>query len=193
MNNIAKAKAIEAKNKKRLLEVNPELDDGSGIYFLTRIDENGIRFAYIGQAKHILTRLAQHLTGYQHIDLSLKKHGLKSETNKNGWNIGFLHFPIEELDEMERYYIQQYAAYGYQLRNKTAGGQDKGKTQIDEYRPAKGYYDGIAQGRKNMAKELAHIAEKHLVISLKEDKKNNKVSQKAFEKFNVLLNEGMEV
>lgn len=37
--NIAKAKAIEQANKKRLLTVNPKLDDKSGIYFLTRIDE----------------------------------------------------------------------------------------------------------------------------------------------------------
>lgn len=191
--NYRKAKAIEAKNKKRLLEVNPKLDDESGIYFLTRVDENFIKYAYIGQAKHILTRLAQHLSGYQHIDLSLKKHGLKSEKNCYGWNVGFLHFPIAELDEKERHYIQQYASSGYQLRNKTAGGQNKGKAQIDEYRPMKGYRDGIVQGRRNLAKELSHIAETHLTISLREDKKNNKVSQKAFEKFNVLMNEGKEV
>lgn len=30
--NIAKAKAIEQKNKKRLLAVNPKLDEKSGIY-----------------------------------------------------------------------------------------------------------------------------------------------------------------
>ena len=35
-NNFRKAKAIEAKNKKQLLEVNPNLDERSGIYFLTR-------------------------------------------------------------------------------------------------------------------------------------------------------------
>lgn len=56
-----KAKAIEKKNKERLLKVNPKLNEDSGIYFLTRIDENGFKYAYIGQAVHILTRLAQHL------------------------------------------------------------------------------------------------------------------------------------
>lgn len=55
--NFRRAKAIEAKNKKRILEVNPHVDEGSGIYFLTRT-EDGIRYAYIGQAKHLLTRLA---------------------------------------------------------------------------------------------------------------------------------------
>lgn len=185
--NLRKAKAIEAKNKKRLLAVNPKLNEGSGIYFLTRKDENGISYAYIGQAKHLLTRLAQHLSGYQHIDLSLKKHGLYSSENIYGWKIGFLHFQISELDFMEKKFIQMYSNNGYQLRNKTAGGQGEGKTQIDDYRPAKGYRDGIAQGRKNLAKELTNIIDKHLCISLKEEKKNNKVSIKAFEKFNDLL------
>lgn len=45
-----KLKAIERENKKCLLKVNPDLDDSSGIYFLTRIDENGIKYAYVGQA-----------------------------------------------------------------------------------------------------------------------------------------------
>lgn len=185
--NLRKAKAIEAKNKKRLLAIDPYLDEGSGIYFLVRKDENGIKYAYIGQAKHLLTRLAQHLSGYQHIDLSLKKHGLYSSENIYGWKIGFLHFQISELDFMEKKFIQMYSNNGYQLRNKTAGGQGEGKTQIDDYRPSKGYRDGIAQGRKNLAKELTNIIDKHLCISIKEEKKNNKVSIKAFEKFYDLL------
>lgn len=189
---IRKQKAIEQKNRKRLLEVNESLDDNSGIYFLTRTDENGIKYAYIGQAKHILTRLAQHLVGYQHIDLSLKSHGLYSVDNIYGWKIGFLHFPLEKLDEKEQYYIKQYAVNGYQLRNKTGGGQGKGKEKIDEYRPTKGYYDGLKQGRKNLARELSGIIEKHLVISLKSEKQGNKVSQKQYEKFIDLLKVGDE-
>lgn len=187
--NFRQAKAIEAKNKKRLLAVNPKLDEQSGIYFLTREDEDGIKYAYIGQAKHILTRLAQHLVGYQHIDLSLKKHGLHSEDNIHGWKVGFLPFPVGELDEMEQEYIKLYAQYGYQLRNKTSGSQGEGKRQIDEYKPAKGYYDGIKQGKKTLARELSNIIQKHLEISLKPEKKNNKVSHKALEKFNDLLSE----
>ena len=189
--NIAKAKAIEAKNKKKWLALNPDLDDKSGIYFLTRTDENGFRYAYIGQAVHILTRLAQHLVGYQHIDLSLKKHGLYSDDNPFGWRVGFLHFPASELDEQEQHYIRAYADYGYQLRNKTSGSQGEGKAKIDDYRPAKGYYDGIKQGKKSLAKELSHIAEKHLEIRLKPEKQGNKVSEKQYEKFmNLLHGEG---
>lgn len=186
---IRQAKAIEQNNKKRLLEVNPKLDEESGIYFLTRIDENGFKYAYIGQAVHILTRLAQHLVGYQHIDLSLKKHKLYSKSNPCGWKIGFLHFPKSELDKQEQHYIKAYADYGYQLRNKTSGSQGEGKAQIDDYKPSKGYRDGIQQGRKNLARELSNIAKKHLKIELREDKANNKVSQKQFEKFNELLKE----
>lgn len=186
--NIAQAKAIEKKNKGRLLKVNPELDDESGIYFLTRTDENGFRYAYIGQAVHILTRLAQHLVGYQHIDLSLKKHGLYADDNPCGWKIGFLHFPKSELDKQEQYYIKMYADNGYQLRNKTSGSQGDGKAQIDDYRPAKGYRDGLKQGRINLARELSHIAEKHLEIRLKPEKQGNKVSEKQYEKFMTLIN-----
>lgn len=190
--NVARAKAIEKKNRERLLKVNPELDDKSGIYCLTRTDENGFRYAYIGQAVHILTRLAQHLVGYQHIDLSLKKHGLYADNNPYGWKIGFLHFPKSELDKWEQHYIKAYADYGYQLRNKTSGSQGEGKAQIDDYRPAKGYRDGLKQGRKNLARELSSIAEKHLKIELRDDKKHNKVSQKQYEKFMDLLKVGEE-
>lgn len=187
--NIARVKSIEQKNKKRLLAVNQNLDEKSGIYFLTRVDENDIKYAYIGQAKHILTRLAQHLVNFQHIDLSLKKHGLYSADNPHGWKIGFMHFPLSELDKKEQYYIKMYAQNGYQLRNKTAGGQGEGKQQIDEYRPQKGYRDGILQGKKTLARELSQIISKHLTVKLKPEKQGNKVSQKQLEKFNELLKE----
>ena len=182
--NIQKVKAIESQNKRKILSVNQNVDESSGIYFLTRADENGIQYAYIGQAKHLLTRLAQHLSGYQHIDLSLKKHGMFSEGNVYGWKINFLHYPENELDEHEQFWIKRY-----QLRNKTAGGQGEGKKQISEYRPAKGYYDGIAQGKRTLARELSHIMEKHLTVGLKPEKCGNKVSEKQLEKFNRLLDE----
>lgn len=187
MNNLQRVKAIEAKNKKRLLSINSDLTEKSGIYFLTRTDENGIKYAYIGQAKHILTRLAQHLVGYQHIDLSLKKHGLYSEENVHGWKVHHMEYPLDKLDEMEQLYIAMYARQGYQLRNKTAGGQGTGKSQIDAFKPTKGYRDGLEQGRKNLAKELKHIIDKHLIVSLRPEKQNNKVSINALEKFNNLL------
>ena len=188
-NNIARAKMVEKRNKQFVLSINSTLNDDSGIYFLTRTDEDGIKYAYIGQAKHILTRLAQHLVGYQHIDLSIKKHGWYTDDNLCGWKIGFMNCPESELDKKEQHYIKMYAKHGYQLRNKTAGGQGQGKTQIDAYRPAKGYRDGIAQGKKTLARELSHIIDKHLTVTLQDGKEYNKVSQKAMEKFNALLDE----
>ena len=80
-----------------------------------------------------------------------------------------------------------YANHGYQLRNKTAGGQGSGKSQIDEYRPQKGYRDGIEQGRKAIARELKDIMDKHLTVELKTEKKANKTSQRMYEKFMELL------
>lgn len=187
---LRQAKAIEATNRKRLLKINPKLDDGSGIYFLTRTDENEIPYFYIGQAVHIIQRMCSHLTGYQHIDLSIKKRGFYSEENPFGWKINFIHYPVEQLDNMEQYWILEYTQKGYQCRyNKTSGSQWEGKEKINEFRPAKGYRDGIQQGKITLARELKHIIDTHLNVSIRPEKANNKVSIKALEKFNDLLNE----
>lgn len=190
--NYKQVKAIEASNKKKLLQINPNLTENSGIYFLTRVDVNGFKYAYVGQARSIISRLCQHLVGYQHIDLSLKKHGLYQHTNPYGWKVDFIECSLEELDEQEKHYIKSYADRGYQLRNKTAGGQGNGKSQIDEYRPAKGYRDGLEQGYKNASKEIAHLFEKHLNYSKKSDKPN-KNQDKALEKFEAFLNMYKEI
>ena len=187
---LRQAKAIEATNRKRLLKINPKLDDGSGIYFLTRTDENEIPYFYIGQAVHIIQRMCSHLTGYQHIDLSIKKRGFYSKENPYGWKINFIHYPVEQLDNMEQYWILEYTKKGYQCRyNKTSGSQGEGKEKINEFRPAKGYRDGLQQGKITLARELKHIIDTHLNVSIRPEKVNNKVSIKALEKFNDLLNE----
>lgn len=188
--NIARAKAIEQQSHTRLLKVNSNLNDKPGIYFLTRVDEDGINYFYIGQAVKIMSRMCSHLTGFQHIDLSLRKRGFYSEDNPYGWKINFINYPEQELDKWEQYWILEYQKRGYQCRyNKTSGGQGEGKEKINEFRPQKGYRDGLKQGQKNLARELSHIIDKHLIVSLKPDKIGNKVSQKALEKFNGLLDE----
>ena len=144
---LRQAKAIEATNRKRLLKINPKLDDGSGIYFY-------------------------------------------SEENPFGWKINFIHYPVEQLDKMEQFWILEYTKKGYQCRyNKTSGSQGEGKEKINEFRPAKGYRDGLQQGKKTLARELKHIIDTHLNVSIRPEKANNKVSIKALEKFNDLLNE----
>lgn len=104
----------------------------------------------------------------------------------------FLNFPESQLDEKEKYYIKLYADNGYQLRNVSIGGQggNRDSGSIGERKAPKGYLQGIQQGRKNLARELSNIAEKHLKIELRADKANNKVSQKQYEKFKELLKEG---
>ena len=183
--------AIKSKNKERILKVCPGMEHKSGIYFYTRTDENGISYFYIGQSVDCLERSISHLTGYQHIDLSIKKRGFYSEKNPYGWKLNVMYYPKDKLDEMEQYWILEYTKRGYQCRyNKTAGGQGEGKEKINEFKPSKGYRDGIQQGKKVLAKQLSSIAEKHLIIRLKPEKEHNKVSQKQYEKFMDLLKVG---
>lgn len=153
--------AIKKANEQRILKVCPDCPNTSGIYFLLR-EEDGFKFAYIGQSVNILQRLADHLQGYQYIDLSIKKHGLWSEGNPTGYKVHFLEFPKELLDEKEQKYIRQYANAGYQLRNLTSGSQGQGKKGFENARQPKTYTEGVVQGEKNMAKQIKHLFDLHL-------------------------------
>ena len=179
-------KAREAADRRRILAVNPLVPHESGIYFLLR-EEDGIKYGYVGQAVDLLDRLAGHLRGYQHIDLSLKKHGLFSEKNPTGWNVHYIKCEMASLDERERHYIAEMAAAGYQLRNHTTGGQDGGKKALGDAKCPKGYYDGVRQGEKNIRKQVAHLFKLHLDYKPKSDKPN-KNQEKAMAKFADLLN-----
>lgn len=176
-------KAIESKHKKEIIKLYPYLDDTSGIYVLTRYADN-IKYAYVGQSIHVLTRLAQHMMGYdQHIDRSLKKHKLYTADNPDGWKIEIVYtnVPVDQLDELEQKTILNYHKLGYQLLNGTLGGQGEGKKAIVSA-PRKGYRDGVEYGYNKARKEIKHLFGKHLNVSTK--KKSNKLQQKALEKFN---------
>lgn len=177
--------AIKKANEERILKVCPNCPNTSGIYFLLR-EEDGFKYAYIGQAVRLRERLGSHLSGHQHIDLSIKKHGLWSEENPKGYRVHFLEFAENLLDEMEQKYIKQYANAGYQMRNATSGSQGVGKKGLDNARPTRTYYDGLAQGYKNAQKEVAHLFNLHLDYKTKSDKPN-KNQQKAMEKFKDFL------
>lgn len=179
--NFRQIKAIEQANKQKLIKHFGAIPETSGIYVLTRQDENGFKYAYIGQAKHILTRLAQHLNGYQHIDLSLKKHGLFNSNNRYGYRLEWVAYTLEELDRQEQDYIKSYANAGYQLRNKTTGSQGKGKTGIDEFKAAKGYYDGVKYGYQKAIKEVRQYFDKYLDFAIKG--KTNKIKERKFNEF----------
>ena len=184
--NYRQIKAIEQKNKQRILKLQPNTPDTSGIYVFIR-EEDGFRYAYIGQAKHLLTRLTQHLSGHQYIDISIKKHGLWDKDNPCGWRVLWMLCPEYKLDEYEQHYIKEYANNGYQLRNKTSGSQGKGKVGIADNKPSKGYYDGLKQGYKNAQKFVANLFDKHLTYGKKSDKPN-KNQEKALAKFEDFMN-----
>ena len=94
-----------------------------------------------------------------------------------------------ELDQKEIETIKSFADKGFQMYNITAGGQSTGKQVIGQYKPPKTYMQGIQQGKKSLARELSHIIDTHLQVSLKPEKQNNKVSIRAFEKFQNLIDE----
>lgn len=171
-----------------ILKANPNIPNRSGIYFLTRTDEDGISYFYIGLAHKLRQRMCSHMTGYQHIDLSLRKRGFYSEDNPYGWKLNFIEYHENKLNEMEQYWILEYTKKGYQARyNKTSGSQGEGKEKINEFRPSKGYRDGLAQGEKNLAKKIKHLFDLHLDVKTKSDPPT-RYQRDALEKFNELIN-----
>lgn len=182
--------AIKAEREGRIKKICPNIPYSSGIYVFYRTDEAQIRRAYCGQAINLCERCASHLGEYDHIALSLKKHGFYSGENPNGWKLAFKTCPKSELDEREVATIKSFADDGFQMYNVTAGSQSIGKLVTGQYKQPKTYSQGVQQGRKNLAKELSNIADKHLVISLKPEKFGNKVSERQFEKFKELLKMG---
>lgn len=185
-----KVYAMKAERENRIKKICPKINNSSGIYVFYRTDEAGIRRGYCGQALHLLERCSSHLAEYDHIALSLKKHGFKSEDNPHGWELWFTTCRQSELDEKEVEWIKKCADSGMQMYNVTAGSQGKGKQVTGQYKQPKTYTQGVHHGRKTMARDLSHIIEKHLTVEIRADKQGNKVSEKQFEKFKELLQEG---
>lgn len=186
-------KQLYAKKKRfeeELKRLCPKINNMSGIYFWTR-EENGFKFCYVGQAVKILDRNVAHLNGYdQHIDLSIKKHKLyNKDINPTGWKLDFINCTTDKLDELEQYYIKEYANKSYQLRNVTSGSQSKGKYGLVENKSSKGYRDGLKQGEKNLRKKLNELLDKYLQVTTKID---SRYAQNALEKFNILLQDEEE-
>jgi len=185
--NYKKIFAIKRKNENVILQNNSQATHESGIYAFTRVSEEGIKFFYVGQAKDLLGRLAEHLSGYQHIDLSIKKWGLFSEENPYGYKVHILE-KTTELDEQERYWIKRYIDAGFQTRNKTLGGQNNGKVGLEDNKPSKGYYDGVAQGEKKTKKLVKEFFDKYLDFSIKGQ--SNKIKERKLEEFKRFLDSG---
>ena len=173
------------KLKAQVKEVCPMAQDKSGIYIMKR-EENGFRYAYVGQSLNVLTRLAQHLDGYtQHIDLSIKKHGLKTYKNPHGWEFGCLYCPNYELNSKEQYYIRLYANSGFQLLNKTSGSQDGDKFGINQNKDNRGYREGVSDGEKKTIRQVKEFFDKYLDYGIKEP--SNKIKERKLKEFEELL------
>ena len=183
--------ARKAECEKRIKEVCPEITNRPGIYIFYRTDtDSGLRFCYIGQAKRLTERCAQHLQEYDHIALSLKKRGffdpLNPEVNPGGWKLSVWECSsLDALDNAEIEAIREYANNGYQLFNRTAGGQGDGKVIFDNKRQSKTYREGLAQGYLNARREVAHWFSLHLNVSMKKPTKN---AEKALAKFQEFIN-----
>ena len=188
--NYRKIMAMKKANEDKIRKLCPIATEDSGIYVFYRTDENGFKFAYVGQAKNLLKRLAEHLGGYQHIDCSIKKHKFyDEESNPYGYHVEIIcHCPEDELDGRERYWIKHYADQGYQLRNKTSGGQDGEKSALGEGKSPKGYREGLVRGYDNARRDVAKLFEKNLTYSI--NGKIGKRKQDAYDKFTAFLNEG---
>lgn len=186
--NYKKIYAMKKAREDRIKKACPSIPYSPGIYAFTRVDETGIRRAYVGQALVLCERCAAHLAEYDHIALSLKKHGFYSKDNPYGWKLAYKTCPRNELDEREIASIKAFADEGYQLYNVTAGGQGVGKKAIKEYKQPKSYRQGIHQGRINASREIAHLFDLHLDYSAKGNPPN-KNQQKALAKFEDFLNE----
>ena len=87
-------------------------DKESGIYLWKRYNEEGKYCWYIGKAKNLLRRTAQHIMdGESHLDKSIKKHGMTNDTieKPNSWSIVILRgCEVADLDELESFYINQW-------------------------------------------------------------------------------------
>lgn len=172
--------------KKQLKILCPELDDKPGIYFWYREDHEG-KHIYIGIATvSILDRSISHCMGYtQRLDISIKKRGFYSQENKLGWQLKIMYKSVEELDELEKYYINKYKELGYDCYNISGGGQKSRAGDISERKEGRGYYDGLKQGYTNAQKKVANWFEKSLDYSIKGNPNTNK--QKAYDRFTDFL------
>ena len=184
-------KAVFAKQKQYediVKKACPSIDNRSGVYFYTRTDlVTGEKFAYIGLAKRLLARCCQHMLGYQHIDISIRKRGLYSKENEGGWKLNCLHFPEQLIEEKERFYIEQYQKANVTLLNIEGGGR-QGKVDIAERKPVKTYTDGLKQGRKNAVREVKVFFDKYLDFSIKDNP--TKIKERKYNEFRKWLEDG---
>jgi hypothetical protein len=106
-----------------------EVDEWPGIYVWSRYgvdseepDKQQWHF-YVGQAKNLRKRTAEHLTGYSAIDCSIKAHKNDAD-EQNRWSVKlFKYGKHQNLDEKEKEWIEHYSKLG-KLKNQQVGGDN---------------------------------------------------------------------
>lgn len=174
------------------------LDESSGIYVFYREDSNNNKYAYVGQAKHLLTRIKDHVctkVPKSHIDCSLKTHGVATKSNFNGYKLRVYRCAETELDAKEKYFIQFYLDHNYNLLNVESGGQDKGHSDLNYRKASKGYRDGLEKGYSNCLKEIRVFFDKYLDFVIKEPRLTKKkkpvvIKQQKYDEFKKLIEGG---
>lgn len=186
----ARQKAEDTKLKK----LGYDIPATSGIYTFNRYsDEKGKVCIYVGQAVSLKKRIISHITGYsQHIDISIKKHGLSASVGEiDKWHITWFCCSEDLLDQREKDTIALYNNNDeFELYNITGGGQGKGKEDINERKPTKGYLDGLAQGYSNCLK-LVRDYFKYLtpcVDQFKKDGTPTELAKRKLKEFEELIN-----
>ena len=180
--------ARKKRNEEKIKKFCPNIKPTSGIYWFGRENENGIKYGYIGKAgTNILSRMADHFLGFQHIDLSIKKWGMyDKDKNPYGYKCGVVCYcKPNECDEKEQFYIKEWANKGIQLRNIQSGGT-LGRTNIADNKPSKGYYDGVKYGERKTLLKVKEFFDKYLDYIIKEP--SGKIKQRKFEQFKELIN-----
>lgn len=178
--------SILNKNKKIVQGLcDNEITSQSGIYAFYRTNDKGEKCFYIGQAKNLLQRTAQHLMGHkQHIDKSILKYKLYSENNPTGWKLRVLIYCKEQdLDHFEQFYIKLNMDLGYKSYNVTGGGQFDKKKDVGERQQTKlkSYKNGKGLGYEKARQEVRVFFEKYLDYEIKG--KSNKIKERKLSEF----------
>lgn len=188
--------AIQSENEKKILKLCPNMPHKAGIYLFYRINEKGENCAYIGQAKDLLHRTAEHLLGYKkknptHIDKSLYAHKLYNETNPEGWKVMVLRLcPLDELDLLEQKYINYYVQReDVRVYNITGGGQFDKKEDIGKRLEVKlkTYKNGKNFAYEKVRQKVKVYFDKYLDYSIKG--KPTKIKERKFQEFAEFLEE----
>ena len=183
--------AILNDKKKIIKTMCPQITNKSGIYMFSRINEDCNICIYVGQAKDLLSRTAQHLMDKkQHIDKSIYVHKLYDQiSNPSGWFVRILEFCDEEmLDIREQHYIEYFRSKNdVVLYNVTGGGQFNKAEDIGERYEVKlkSYRNGKAIAYDKAKQYVKTMFDKYLDYTIKG--KPTKIKERKLKEFKDFL------